>query len=90
MLTSGFIEPQILNFERILNLSPGLKAVLFRLAQFLLEALSVGDYVLVFYSLSVGDYVLVFCIVSVGDYVLVFYGMSVGDNVLGVLCFIGW
>ena len=37
--TSGFIEPQILNFEGSLSLSPALKAVLFRLAKFLLEAL---------------------------------------------------
>ena len=37
-LTSGFIGPQILNFERILILSPGLQSSLVRLAKFLLEA----------------------------------------------------
>ena len=40
-LTGGFIGQQILNFERKLSLSPGHKAVLFRLASFLLETLSV-------------------------------------------------
>ena len=39
-VTSGFIGPQILNFDRSLRLSPGPKAVLFPLAKFLLEALS--------------------------------------------------
>ena len=34
-----FIEPQILNFERSLNLPRGPKAVLFRIAKFLLETL---------------------------------------------------
>ena len=37
--TSGFIGPEILNFESSLSLSPDLKAVLFRLANVLLEAL---------------------------------------------------
>jgi len=32
---------QILNFERSLSLSPGPKAVLFRLAKFILEALTI-------------------------------------------------
>jgi hypothetical protein len=37
-LTSGFIGPQILSFERSLSMSPGpQKAVLLRLATFLLE-----------------------------------------------------
>jgi len=34
-----FIAPQILNFERDLSLSPGPKAVLFRLTKYLFEAL---------------------------------------------------
>ena len=37
--TGGFIGPQILNFERSLNLLRDPKAVLFRIAKFLLEAL---------------------------------------------------
>jgi hypothetical protein len=37
--TSGCIGPQIVNFERSLSLSPGPKAVLFRIAKFLSEAL---------------------------------------------------
>ena len=37
--TSGFIGPKILNFERSFSLSRGPKAVLFRLAKFLSEAL---------------------------------------------------
>jgi len=40
---SGFIGPQILNFERSLSLSRGPKEVLFRLAKFLLEALLIVD-----------------------------------------------
>ena len=37
--TNGFIGLQILNFERSLNLPRGPKAVSFRLAKFLLDAL---------------------------------------------------
>ena len=39
---SGFIGPQILNFDRSLCLSPRPKAVLFYLAKFLLEALLIS------------------------------------------------
>ena len=38
-LTSGFIGPQILNFERSISLFLGPEAFLFHLAEFLLEAL---------------------------------------------------
>ena len=38
------IGPQILNFERGLSRSPGPKAVWFRLAKFILEALAVSVY----------------------------------------------
>ena len=38
--TSGFIGPQILNFERSLRLSRCPKAVLFRFEQFFLETLT--------------------------------------------------
>jgi hypothetical protein len=36
----------------------------------------------VLYALLVGDYALVFCTVSVGDYVLVFYSVFVSEYVL--------
>jgi hypothetical protein len=39
LFTSGFIGPQILNFERSLSLFLGPEAFLFHLAEFLLEAL---------------------------------------------------
>jgi len=42
---SGFIEPQVLNFERSLSLSPGPKAVMFRLAKFLLVAVAEVEYI---------------------------------------------
>jgi hypothetical protein len=46
MFTSGFSEPQILDFQRSLSLSWDPKAVLFRLAKFLLEALLPGYYLM--------------------------------------------
>jgi len=39
MLTSGFIGPQILNFDRSLRMSSGPQTVLFSPAKFLLEVL---------------------------------------------------
>ena len=52
-ITGGFIGPQILNFERSLSLSRGPKAVLFRLAIFLLEALIIC--LTRFFSPCIGD-----------------------------------
>ena len=92
LLTSGFIGPQILNFERSISLSPGPQTVLFRLITFLLEALGV--------DLSVSVVSLMSSYINVSKVILqlqITYGMNIGSHLIirplcfcfAILCFFG-